>query len=266
MGALDHLKEKRAMRYQKGDRVFPGDSPAGTPSRGAPPGPRKQMGELPLPPPAPYGRPRRKTSCSLCHCLWCFLSFLVILIILAGLTVLIIYVIFLPKLPKYSLQNVAISQLAVTNRAGGPITSLADLQDPVLNADIDFTILVQNPNGKLGIHYKDVSVFVYYEGVEFAHSFVPNFYQASNTSSQIVVDLKATSAPLSQSQGQQLQTAISQNDISLSAQINVGASLQIGSLELPPGYVRVSCNLHVSPPTAPDGAKLLSKSCSWKKV
>lgn len=253
------------MRYQKGDRVHPAaldNSPHGTPSRGAPPGRKKQ--ELPLPPPTPCVKPRRKSSsCSLCYCLWCFFSFLIILIILAGLTVLVIYVVFLPKLPKYTLEDVAITQLNVTNRAGGPISTLADLQNPILNADIAFDILVENPNEKVGIQYKGVRVFVLYQGTEFAHSFVAPFYQGRNTSSHVVVDLKATSAPLSESQGKELQAAIGQNDIPLLAKINVAAALEIGSWVLPAGRVQVVCDLRVSPPTAPYGAKLLSKSCEW---
>jgi hypothetical protein len=235
MGLVDHFRESRAMRYQKaGDRVHPA------------------------------ARPRRKpSSCSLCHCLWCFFSFLIILIILAGITALVIYIVFLPKLPKYSLQGVAITELTVTNRAGGPISSLAELQNPVLSIDIAFTILVENPNESLGIHYKNVSVLVFYQGTELAHSFVPPFYQPRNTSSQVVVDMKATSAPLSESQGQGLQAAIAQNDVPLLARINVGAALEIGSWELPPGHVHVVCDLQVSPPTVPHGAQLLSKSCQW---
>ncbi|KAG0618145.1 hypothetical protein M758_4G043200 [Ceratodon purpureus] len=274
MGLLDPFKETRAMRYQKADRVYPAtldDSRPGVPSKGAPAGRSKHasapMGGVPLPLPAPNVRPRRNSSssCSPCHCLWCFFSFLIILIILVGITALIIYVVFLPQLPKYSLQDVAITQLAVTNRAGGPISSLAELQNPVLNADIAFTILVENPNEKVGIHYKDVSVFVFYQGSEFAHSFVAPFYQGRKSSSNVVVDMKVTSAPLSESQGKELQVAISQNDVPLLVRINVGAALEIGSWVLPPGHVQVVCDVRVSPPTAPQGAKLLSKSCKWVK-
>jgi len=143
------------MRHQNGDKVHPAPSTSatlGTPSKtqknksSGPMGWHKAGGypEAPLPPPATYGRPRRSSSSgSLCYCLSAFLSFLVIVIILSGLTILIFYVVFQPKLPKASITNVAITKFNVTNRAGGAITSLDDLQNPVLNANIAFTIQVR---------------------------------------------------------------------------------------------------------------------------
>lgn len=122
---------------------------------------------------------------------------------------------------------------------------------------------VENPNEKLGIHFKDVSVAVSYNGTEFAHSDVANFYQAKKTSSVVTADLRTSSAPLSESQGRELQAAIGKNDIPLVARVKVGAALQVGTWTVPPIHVLVACNLRASPPTAPQGAKLLSKSCKW---
>jgi len=122
---------------------------------------------------------------------------------------------------------------------------------------------VENPNEKLGIHFKDVSVLVSYNGTQFAHSVVAPFYQGKKTNSVIVAELNASSAPLSESQGKELQAAIGMNDIPLLAKVKVGAALQVGSWVIPPIHVQVACNLRASPPTAPEGAKLLSKSCKW---
>lgn len=285
MGLLDYFKRTGAMKHQKGDKVHPAtfgnsheasSASVGTPSK-PPPGKKKEeagpMGwhkaggfpNPPLPPPATYGRPRRKSSfsCPLCYYLSFLFSFLVVLIILAGLTVIIIYVVFQPKLPKATIQNVAITKFTVANRAGGPLATLADLQSPVLNANIAFTIQVENPNEKVGIHFRDMSVLVSYNGTEFAHSVLAPFYQGRNTTSEVLVDLKASSAPLSQSQGKELQSAISRNDIPLFARIKVGAALEIGTWVIPPGHIQVACDLRASPPMAPQGAKLLSKSCKW---
>lgn len=246
------------MRYQKADRVHP---EAILKAGGFPHHPRPA-------PPAISDRPRRQrssSSCSFCCCLSFCCSFFVIFVILALLAVLIFYILFQPQLPKYSLLDVAIKQLNVTNRAGGPISSLADVQNPVLNANIAFTILVENPNAKLGIHYKDVRASVSYEGSTFAHCLVVPFYQGRKSSSRVVADLQATSAPLSESQGKGLQVAIAQNDVPLFARINVGAGLEIGGWVTPSVHVQVACHLRVSPPTAPSGAKLLSKSCKWER-
>lgn len=51
---------------------------------------------------------------------------------------------FQPKLPKANITNVAITKFNVTNRNGGAITSLTEAQNPVLNADIAFTIQVSD--------------------------------------------------------------------------------------------------------------------------
>lgn len=216
-----------------------------------------------LPPPAVYGRPRRRSSCSPCYVLTVLFSILVILLILSGLAVLVFYAVFEPRMPVYSVQNVRIAELNVTNRAGGPISSPSDLHDPVLNTDIAFTIRAQNPNSKLGIHYQNVSVFVAYQGTTFAQSQIAPFYQGSNSTTDVVADMKATNSPLSQSQGQALQTAITNNDVPLFARITVQGALQIGSWTTPSMWIHVVCNVRASPPTAPQGAQLLSRSCKW---
>lgn len=122
---------------------------------------------------------------------------------------------------------------------------------------------MENPNEKLGIHFKDVSVVVSYNGTQFAHSAVAPFYQGKKTSSVVVANLTASSAPLSESEGKALQSAIGENDIPLLARVKVGASLQIGSWVVPALHVQVACTLRVRPPSAPEGAELLSKSCKW---
>jgi hypothetical protein len=271
------------MKSPKGDKIHPimYDSPAssfrspsptfGTPSKGeygkkyelskewGKPGYRSPS----LPPPAVYGRPRRRSSCSPCYVLTVLFSILVILLILSGLAVLVFYAVFEPRMPVYSVQNVRIAELNVTNRAGGPISSPSDLHDPVLNTDIAFTIRAQNPNSKLGIHYQNVSVFVAYQGTTFAQSQIAPFYQGSNSTTDVVADMKATNSPLSQSQGQALQTAITNNDVPLFARITVQGALQIGSWTTPSMWIHVVCNVRASPPTAPQGAQLLSRSCKW---
>lgn len=271
------------MKSPKGDKIHPimYDSPAssfrspsptfGTPSKGeygkkyelskewGKPGYRSPS----LPPPAVYGRPRRRSSCSPCYILTVMFSILVILVILSGLVVLVFYAVFEPRMPVYSVQNVRIAELNVTDRAGGPISSPSDLHDPVLNTDIAFTIRAQNPNSKLGIHYQNVSVYVAYQGTTFAQSQIAPFYQGSNSTTDVVADMKATNSPLSQSQGQALQTAITNNDVPLFARITVKGALQIGSWTTPSMWIHVVCNVRASPPTAPQGAQLLSKSCKW---
>ena len=61
------------------------------------------------------------SSCSPCYILTVLFSILVILLILLGLAVLVFYAVFEPRMPVYSVQNVRIAELNVTNRDGGPI-------------------------------------------------------------------------------------------------------------------------------------------------
>lgn len=220
----------------------------------------------PLPPPSIYGRPRRQSTSSVGYCLALLCSVLVFFVILMGAAFLILFVVLQPKMPVYNIQNVRISSLNVTSRAGNPVQNATKLlHNPVLNTDIAFTIKAQNPNGRIGLHYKEVSVYVSYQGTDFAQSHIAPFYQGHNTTTDVVADMKATNAPLSDSAGQSLQAAIDKNDVPLFARINVKGAVQIGSWTLPSVTVHVWCDVRASPPTAPQGANLLSKSCYWKR-
>lgn len=189
---------------------------------------------------------RRNRWSPCCYYLSFSFTFLVILVILGLVVVLIIYIVFQPRLPKYSLQDVAIKQLNVTNNRA-------------LNAKIALTILVENPNAKVGIHYRKLQASVWYQGTAYAECVVAPFYQASRTSSSVVADLQATSAPLSRHQRMGIQAAIGNNDVPLLARINVGAGLEIISgWVFPPVHVLVACDIRVS------NSSLLTKSCKWQ--
>lgn len=211
------------------------------------------------PPPSVIGRPPRvpekhrrpRNGCRTCLLASCSILFLFIFAI--GLASLVLWLVYKPKIPTYSVRDVHISTLNVT-------TSSAQ---SYVNTDILFTILASNPNHKIRIDYKKVNILTTFQGSSVGQSTIPGWFQEPGNSTTIYAHLNAKNAPLSVSQGSALQTQIRGNDVSLHGRIDIKVGIKIGAWKTPGVWIHVDCDFQVSPPSAPSGTKLLSKSCKW---
>lgn len=223
------------------------------------------------PPPTEVGRPARKPhhrkglpkGCRSCLIVGC--SILAFLIFAIGFSALVLWLVYRPKIPKYSVQDVHVSQLNVTSKYVNTTDSQAQpTYQPVLNTNITYTILAQNPNHKIGIDYNQVNIYATYEGTMFGQCTLPGWYQDVDNTTLVYADISATNAPLTTSEGSALQSDMKNNNIPLHARIDIRAAIKVGSWKTPAVWIHVDCDFQVSPPTAPGGAKLLNKSCKWK--
>jgi hypothetical protein len=135
---------------------------------------------------------------------------------------------------------------------------------PSVDTDIVFTLHAKNPNKKIRIDYRRVNIEATYEGASVGKAAIPGWFQGVQNTTYIRSDIVATKAPLTGAQGTALLGSIRANDVPLHARIDTRVAIKMGAWLTPAVWIHVNCDFHVAPPSAPGGAKLLSKSCKWK--
>jgi hypothetical protein len=230
----------------------------------------------PYPPPTVVGRPRLR-SARKCHrngcgrCVNVFFLVTAVLIIAVVVTALVLGLVYEMEFPHYSLQDVRIVQLNVTTSSHENSIIVRQRQPSIgnqiaLNSHILFTVQARNPNHKIGISYRQISISGTYKGTSVGQCNIHGFYQGVDNTTILRADLIVTNARLTDGEGTALQTDIKSSNIALLGRIDVKLGIKIGSWTSPHVWIYVHCNIRVSPPSSPQGTKLLSKLCQrkWK--
>jgi len=232
--------------------------------------PPTEIGRPPIRPPQPLVKPlksRNSKSNGRKCCRRCLLTcciFLVLLVFLLGLAALIIWIVFKPQIPQYSVQDVRINKMNVTATYDTASASLQPTNPTFVDTDIVFTLHAKNPNKKIRIDYRRVNIQTTYQGANVGKATIPGWYQEVQNTTVVKSDILATKAPLTVTQGSSLLVSIKANDVPLHARIDTRVAIKMGAWLTPAVWIHVNCNFQVAPPSAPGGAKLLSKSCKWK--
>lgn len=230
----------------------------------------------PHPPLTVVGRPPLR-SARKCHrngcgrCLDIFFLVTAVLITAVVVTALIFGLVYEMEFPHYTLQDVRIVQLNVTASRHGNSITVRQRQPSisnhiVLNSHILFTVQARNPNHKIGISYRQISISGTYKGTSVGQCNVHGFYQGVDNTTILRADLIVTNAQLTDGEGTALQTDIKSSNIALLGRIHVKVGIKIGSWISPHVWIYVHCNIRVSPPSSLQSTKLLSKVCrrKWK--
>jgi hypothetical protein len=194
------------------------------------------------------------------------------LITAAVVTALVLGLVYEVEFPHYNLQDVRIVQLNVTTSRQGNSIIVRQRQPSisnqiVLNSHILFTVQARNPNHKIGISYRQISISGTYQGTSVGQCNVQGFYQGFDNTTILRADLIVTNAQLTDGEGTALQTDIKSSNIALLGRIDVKLGIKIGSWTSPHVWIYVHCNIRISPPSSLQGSKLLSKVCrrKWKR-
>ncbi len=230
----------------------------------------------PHPPPTVVGRPPLRFARK-CHrhgcgrCLDIFFLVTAVLITAVFVAALVFGLVYEMEFPHCTLQDVRIVQLNVTtSRHGNSI--IVRQQQPsisnqiVLNSHILFTVQARNPNHKIGMSYRQISISGMYKGTSVGQCNVHGFYQGVDNTTTLRADLIVRNAQLTDGEGIALQTDIKRSNIALLGRIDLKLGIKIGSWTSPHVWIYVHCNIRVSPPSSLQGAKLLRKVCrrKWK--
>ncbi|CAM6104722.1 unnamed protein product [Calypogeia fissa] len=252
------------------DRVYP---ETGANRNGFPRGPKgtytNLKGEQPPPfqarPPPPQsarpqlyndggynGRPRRRNCCCLFMAWSC--CALVLIIFLLGIAALIFYLVVQPRAPKYNVEDVRLSNFAIT-----PSGSAGLFQ---LSATTSYSVVARNPNKHIGIYYDIINIDVQSEGATIGQGSVPSFYQGHKNTTIIAGDLQSGNVPLVSAVGIALQSAEKNGNIPLVVAVDVRVRVKVGGFKTPHFWVHVRCNVDVNPNAT--GSQVLSKTCHVK--
>lgn len=121
----------------------------------------------------------------------------------------IVYYILHPSKPEFSLKEVDIYQL---NLFTGP---------QLVNSSIQFTLLSNNPNQKVGIYYDELLVSASYKRQQITNSTsLPPFYQGHDESNLLTASLIGNGVPVTQSFGYEVLRDTTVGKIVLNLKVN----------------------------------------------
>lgn len=129
-----------------------------------------------------------------------------------------------------------------------------------LNADMVYTVVARNENGKLGFKYDVIDMETSYGGSVFGRSAIPAFSQGTRNvttlSSGFVVERLAFGTA-----GSALKSDVERGLVEIHASAVAKVRVKVGVVTSFAVTVRVNCDLTVKPPTAAAPGSLITKTC-----
>ncbi|KAI5061643.1 hypothetical protein GOP47_0024148 [Adiantum capillus-veneris] len=227
-------------------------------------------------PPAFNGDGERRRACSRCSCC-CYICvtmaafFLLLFIVGASL-----YLLLRPKAPTFSITRAHINQFALTaheqqqRNDGGPSqSSSAHLH---LVSDVNFTLLAENSNSKIGFRYEQVSVELSYGAQVIGRGAIPAaLYVGPSDRMQVELQVKGADILLQERVGLALQKVLqgrpsSSNSVWMQVNAMTRLRVHVWSFRSREVHVHIICDVHMRRPLPRTDAHLLSKSCKLKSV
>ncbi|KAL6281803.1 hypothetical protein ACE6H2_018684 [Prunus campanulata] len=203
---------------------------------------------------APTNLKRSTSTCSCTcwsRCICCTIGILVFVFIIIGATAGILYLIFQPKLPNYSVDSLEISDLRLN-------------LDMSLYAKFDVKITANNPNKKIGIHYKQGGrMSVWYTNMKLCQGTLPKFYQGHQNKTLLNVALTGQTR-----YGNTLMNALQQQQqtgrIPLDLKVDAPVAIQLGRLKLRKVRILGECLLVVDSLTANNLISIKANNCRFR--
>lgn len=210
-----------------------------------------------MPPAATHKKPRSRRRCGAslgCCCCSIFAtlcSLLFTVTLLLGLATLITWLILRPiHSPKFSVESLQVKTFNVTPQGS-------------LNADILYTVVANNLNGKIGWKYDVITMETSYGGRVFGLTSIPAFSQGHRnvttvTSGFVIENYKFVPASV----GSTLATNVERGSVALHARASAKVRLKVGAITSFPVRVHVNCDFTVKPPTATAPGSVITKTCN----
>lgn len=191
----------------------------------------------------------RRGSSRCCRCLLWTLCVLLFLLLALAAAAAILYFVFQPKLPSYSLDQISIKGF--------------DLNRTAFSPEFDLTVRANNPNKKIGIHYRDGSdISVSYADATLCHGSWPVFYQGSRNVTVFRSVLKGSGIRMASSLWGQLAEQRRRGAVPLEVDVAVPVRVKFGAVTSWTVTVKVRCDVVVDGLT--ERSKIVSRSCRTK--
>lgn len=191
---------------------------------------------------------RRRRSC--CCCLWWVAGSLLVLALALAATAGVLYLVFRPRLPKYAVDSVSIKGFNLTSGS-------------ILSPEFDVAVRAENPNMKVGIHYRrGSSVVVSHAGVDLCNGAWPAFYQGTRNVTVVRTALTGSGIRLSGAMRSELVAGQGQGKVPLEVRARVPVRVKFGAVTTWTITAKVRCDLTVDKLAA--NSKVVSASCGVK--
>lgn len=198
-----------------------------------------------------YTRRRRRGSCC-CRVLLWLAGVTLALVLALGITAGVLYLVLRPKVPSYTVEGVSVRGF--------------NLSSPqALSPEFDVAVKAENPNGRIGIDYRDGgSVVVSHSGVDLCSGAWPAFYQGSKNATVFRAALRGSGVRLGGAQRGALAAELRRRAVPLEVGLRVPVRVRIGAATTLTVTVVASCVVTVDGLKA--RARVVSTSCSVKEV
>ncbi|XP_030532396.1 NDR1/HIN1-like protein 26 [Rhodamnia argentea] len=144
--------------------------------------------------------------------------------------VVLVWLILHPTKPQFTIKEADINQL--------------NLSSPRLNYSIRLTLLTENPNGKVGIYYDNLQVYVAYRGQQITEeSTLPPFYQGQQHSDLLTASLVGNGLPVAASLSYQVGRDQTAGQLVLSVKVNGQLRWKVGTWVSRQYTLNVNCTV-----------------------
>ncbi|KAG6663631.1 NDR1/HIN1-like protein 6 [Carya illinoinensis] len=186
---------------------------------------------MPVLPPSFKPRRRRRSCCRVNRLICCFLVLLLLLVAL-GLTV--FYLWFQPSLPVFHLQSFQIPLLDVKAKTDGTY----------LDAQTVSTFVVNNPNRKLSLFYKQSNVAVTFgeDETKVGSEELPKFTQKKSSTTSLKVETGVTNQRVDGEEGNRLKAGFQSKELMVKMEIRIAVGFLLDALRIGPLEMKVLCD------------------------
>ncbi|KAL2510962.1 Late [Abeliophyllum distichum] len=192
---------------------------------------------------------QKNRSCCCRRSCYFTLCLLLILIVSAAVAAGVFYLVFRPEAPKYTITSVAIKGMNLTSAT-------------FLSPEFDISIMVENPNDKIGIYYsKDSAVSVFNNDVKLSDGVLPAFYQPKNNVTVFETALKGSDLVLGSAVKTSLINGQNENRVPLVVRLKAPVKFKVGSMKTWEITIKVKCDVIVD--ALNDKSNIVSKDCDY---
>jgi hypothetical protein len=150
-------------------------------------------------------------------------------------------------LPTFSIDRLDIKTFKVTP------------QGTTLNADLVYTLVVTNPNKKLGFMYEGVDMETSYGGEVLGRSSVAGFSQGHRNVTTLTTGFVVENAGVRNASA--IAADSQRGSVGIHSRANAKVRVKAGAITSFQVNVHVDCDFMVKPPTATELGSVISKTC-----
>jgi hypothetical protein len=180
--------------------------------------------------------------CCPCKCLPCGLCrLLVSLLVTSGVVVLILYLLFRPHMVAATADSASLTRLALS-----PNSALA--------YNLSVSIIVRNPNKRVGLSYDAVEALALFDGQRFGYALYDPFIQGTEDSTNVSLLFQGQEPLQGDVAAAKLRQQLKEGKVAIDVQLHAKLRVKVWSFKVRSPNATITCPLSVPAPGPNNGA------------